>query len=179
MLGADQPGLAAIHQQQRRLVIRHVGLHRADDARCRRSQLGRARENLADFDAALAVFLNLNGEGTPRRSCARSAGSASAAPCRRIWPAPAWDRTYRRATAAVHEQMDDVLGLGRKVRVPRERAGWCRRGGCGLTIGALAEECCRAHAPDPSASAEQIAPAQQAVGLDCLMMRHIASFNLM
>jgi hypothetical protein len=56
------PRLAAIHQQQRRLVVRHVGVHRTNH-RDLVDALRDVREQLADFDPALAVFLNLNGDG--------------------------------------------------------------------------------------------------------------------
>ena len=41
--GPHQPRLAAVHQQQRRLVIGHVGVHRADDGDVV-DVLGRVRE---------------------------------------------------------------------------------------------------------------------------------------
>ena len=43
-----QPGLAAVHQQQRRLVVGHVGVHRADDAQVV-GALGDVREDVADL----------------------------------------------------------------------------------------------------------------------------------
>ena len=49
---------AAVHQQQRRLVGRDVGLHRADDADVV-DALAEFREELADLDARLAVLLEL------------------------------------------------------------------------------------------------------------------------
>ena len=61
--GADQPGVAAVHQQQRRLVVRHVGVHRADDADVVDATRRRAAKMLADFDAALAVLLELERRG--------------------------------------------------------------------------------------------------------------------
>ena len=60
--GALQAAVAAVHQHQRRLMIGHVGVHRADDAQVVDVLLGRAGEQLAHLDAALAVFLNLKGE---------------------------------------------------------------------------------------------------------------------
>ena len=58
MLGRIQPRLAAVHQHQRRLVVGHVGVHRADDAMS--SMLSAdVGEQLADLDAALAVLLEL------------------------------------------------------------------------------------------------------------------------
>ena len=53
-----QPRLAAIHQQQRRLVIRHIRVHRANH-RDVVDVLRRLRKQFAHFDAALAVFLEL------------------------------------------------------------------------------------------------------------------------
>ena len=53
---ADQPRVAAIHQQQRRLVVGHVGVHGADHAQV--IGAGRQmRKDVADLDAALAVLL--------------------------------------------------------------------------------------------------------------------------
>ena len=95
--GADQPGLAAIHQQQRRLVIRHVGVHRADDADVVDALATCGNISLTSMPL-WPYFWNLNGEGNAA-PVFRSVGRlASAIPCPRIWPAPAWDRTYRRAT---------------------------------------------------------------------------------
>ena len=81
----DQPGLAAVHQQQRRLVVRHVGVHRADDADVV-DVLGGVREQLADLEPALAVLLELERRGERGPGLALgAAGSASAAACRRTW----------------------------------------------------------------------------------------------
>ena len=96
--GADQPGFAAIHQQQRRLVVRHVGVHRADDADVV-DAFGDVGKDLADFDAALAVFLKFERRG--KRGAGLAFGSEVfdrqqfAGIFRR---APAWDRRCRRAT---------------------------------------------------------------------------------
>ena len=62
-------GVAAIHQHERRLVIGHVGVQGADyrdvvDAR------GDVREELADLDAALAVFLKREGRAKGRAGLA-------------------------------------------------------------------------------------------------------------
>ena len=62
--GTHLARLAAIHEQQRRLVIGHVGLHRANDTDVINAG-GRLFEELADLDAALSVFFELEG-GPPR-----------------------------------------------------------------------------------------------------------------
>ncbi len=58
----DLPGLAAVHEQQRRLVIGHVGVHGADDADVV-DAASRVREQVADLDADFAVPLKAEGRG--------------------------------------------------------------------------------------------------------------------
>ena len=83
MLGPLQSAVAAVHQHQRRLVIGHVGVHRADDAEVVDVLLGRAREQLADLDAALARTSGTRtASPAPRRSCARCGGWGPAGSCR-------------------------------------------------------------------------------------------------
>lgn len=75
--GAREAGVAAVHQHERRLMVGNVGVHGADhgdfvDAR------GDMREEFADLDTGLAVFLNSNGERNAApvfRSVLRSRGA--------------------------------------------------------------------------------------------------------
>ena len=53
--GADLPSRTAVHQQQRRLVVGHVGVHGADDGDVV-DRLGHVAEQLADLDPAFAVL---------------------------------------------------------------------------------------------------------------------------
>ncbi len=123
-----RPGLhrvAAVHQHQRRLVIGHLGVHRADDGDVV-DVLSRAGENLAHLDPAFAVLLKLERRGErrpglplgPQRFGERLSGMFSQSRLRieRI--------DVRRA--AVTEEVDYSLGLAGKVRRFRgERAsGW-------------------------------------------------------
>ena len=62
----DQPRFAAVHQQQRRLVIRHVRVHRANHRRCHRCILGHVRKHFADLDPALAILVKLERRGKRR-----------------------------------------------------------------------------------------------------------------
>jgi hypothetical protein len=54
--GADWLDVAGVHLDERGLVIRHIGVHGANDAAIV-DDAGEIRERLADFDAALAVTL--------------------------------------------------------------------------------------------------------------------------
>ena len=81
------------------LVARHIGVHRADDGDVV-DRLGDVAEDVADFDAALAVLAEL--EGRRQRGAGRPLGRQRAAGQRLagvLLRAPAWGRTYRRATA--------------------------------------------------------------------------------
>ena len=98
----DRLHVAAVHHQQRRLVIGDVGVHRADDADVVDAAAD-VRIEFADLDAALAVLVrSVNGElisgpvlhGRPgawndSRQRLTVAGFAGLA----------WDRRCRRATA--------------------------------------------------------------------------------
>ena len=83
MLGRDQPAVAAVHQHQRRLVIGHVGVHRADDADVV-DALGACAANSSLTSMPLWPYLlELERRAeAPRRSCARCGGSGAAAACR-------------------------------------------------------------------------------------------------
>ena len=62
--------LAGVHHQERRLVVGRVGVHRADDANVV-DDLADVREQLADLDAAVALFA----EGERRRQQAAALGA--------------------------------------------------------------------------------------------------------
>ncbi len=51
----DRLEIAGVHGQKRGLMVRHVGVHRADDAAIV-DDLGEIRESFVDFDTALAAF---------------------------------------------------------------------------------------------------------------------------
>ena len=63
-------------------MIGHVGIHRANDAHVVDVLLGRACEELADLDAALAVLLEANGEprAAPVLRSVRRVGPGSGLP---------------------------------------------------------------------------------------------------
>ncbi len=110
------PGFAAVHQQQRRLVIGHVGVHRANDADVV-DAAGGVREQVAHLDTGLAVSLKLErrGEGGAGLAFGAEVGArqqfAGVFRQRRL----GIERIDVRR-AAVHKQVDDALGLAEKVR---------------------------------------------------------------
>ena len=120
---ADQPRFAAVHQQERRLVIRHVRVHRADDADVVDVLRGVGEQISLTSSPLLPYFLNLNGDGKAapvRRSVRRFAVGSDL-------PAYFVERRLRvegidLRRPAVGEDVDDALRLGREVRLlGRER----------------------------------------------------------
>ncbi len=127
--GADArprlPRFAAVHQHQRRLMIGDVGVHRADHADVV-DHPGRVREQVADFDPALAVLLELEGRAHGRAGLALGGQIgrhrlAVVAVEHRLGV----ERVDVRRPA-VHEQVDDPLGPGSQRRAPWARAGLAR-----------------------------------------------------
>ena len=113
---ARQPRIAAIHQQQRRLVIRHIRVHRANH-RDVVDVLGDVRKQFAHLDAALAVLLELE------RRLKRRAGVALGLQIvhRQRLAVQFGQRRLRIERihvrrSAIREDVNDALGLGRKVR---------------------------------------------------------------
>ncbi len=122
--GALQAAVAAVHQHERRLMVGHVGVHRADDAHVVDVPLGRAGEELADLDAALAVLLERERRAQGRAGLALG---AEGRPGKRLAVVLRQQRLgikgvdLRRST--VHEQVDDLLGSrGEMRRLRRQRA---------------------------------------------------------
>ncbi len=70
--GPGKSGVAAVHQEQRSPVDRHVGVHGANDAHVVHA-LGRVGKQVADWNAALAVLLE--GESRCQGGSGRCAGS--------------------------------------------------------------------------------------------------------
>ncbi len=115
------PGIAAVHEHQRRLVIGHVGMHRTDH-RDLVDRLGRAGKKVADLDPALAIAAEFEWRRergpSPPFGPQRAGGQFLAGVLgehrlgiERIdvrWP-------------AVHEQVDDVLCFGREMRSARQQ----------------------------------------------------------
>ena len=125
--GPNLPGLAAVHKHERGLVVGHVGMHRANDGNVV-DVPGNVGEYLADFDAALAMFL----EAKRRRK--RRPGAPLGAQIRhRQLPAGVAQQGRLRiegvdvGRSAIHEEMNDALGLAGIMR----RARGQRRGADG------------------------------------------------
>ena len=116
MLGPRQPAVAAVHQHQRRLVVGHVGVHRADHA------------DVVDHAAAVwanssltsmplwPYFWNGTASAAPRRSCARCAGWARQRLAVVLVEQRLGVERVDVRRPAVHEQVDDPLGLAGEVR---------------------------------------------------------------
>ncbi len=131
---AGQTGLAAVHQHQRRLVIGNVRVHRADDAEIV-GMFAEVGKQLADFHAALAVLLEFERRGKGRSRLAFGAQvfvrqGFSRKPCQGGLGVEGVD--MRRP--AIQEDMNDVLGLGGKMRrLGGQRILELRRGGLRFT----------------------------------------------
>ena len=104
-------------------MIGHVGVHRANDAQVVNVRLGRAGEELAHLDAALAVLLERERRAQGRTGFALGAKSR---PGKRLAVVLRQHRLgveridVRRA--AIHEQMDDLFGpRGEMRRLGRQR----------------------------------------------------------
>ena len=138
--GPDLPGLAAIHQQQRRLVIRHIGAHGPDDADVV-DRLGGFRKKLADLDATLPVFLELE------RRAKRAAGLPLGREMNRDFLAVEFrqlglriERIHMRRSA-VHEKLDVAFDLrGKLRRFDRERIHRAGLGGARTENARLAHD---------------------------------------
>ncbi len=170
--GPDLTGIAAIQQQQRRLVIRHVGVHRADDADVVDALRG-LRENLAHFDPALPVFFEV-----VRRLVSRAGFPLGLQMLQRD-ALPVHRRELRFRVkgvhvrrSAVHEQVDDALRFAGKMRrARRERIE--ARSGVRLHPERLAQDAAqreRAHAH--AASGEEVAAGEKVVGETRSVMGH-------
>ena len=118
--GPGLPPLAAVHQHQRRLMIGHVGVHRADDAEVVGVRTGGSGEQLADLQTALPV---------PAKLERRAHGGAGLALGAEVGARQRLSVVLRQQglgvervdvrRAAVHEQVDDLLGPGGELGRPR------------------------------------------------------------
>ena len=148
-------------------MVRHVGVHRADDADVVDAR-GGMREQLAHLDAALAVALKLERrrEGGAGLALGRQVGRRQRLAGELVehrlgvkgidvrWP-------------TVHEQMDDALGLtGKMRRLGRQRgiaahAIWCQ---CRAHRQGTKQVCEAQHPEAHPATAKEIAPGKKPVG---------------
>ena len=145
---------AAVHHEQRRLVERHVGVHRLDDAQVV-GVAGKALEDLADLETALAMWFELERRAHQRARLALGLEIAARIRfaivlCQHGLVVKAVDV----GRAAVEKQVDDVLRLGREVwRLHGQQVG-ARCGGCGGR-----QQPRQAHHAQPrAASAQQLPP---------------------
>ncbi len=130
--GTRHPRFAAVHQHQRRFVVRHVGMHRTDHGNVV-DVPGCLGKQFADLDAAGTVLLELERRRERRARLALGAQIAAGQFLAGVF-------LQRRlgieridvAWTAVHEQMNDVLGLARKLRGARSHRVLIggARGGC-------------------------------------------------
>ena len=122
-------------------MVGHVGVHRADDADVV-DVLGGVREDLADFEPALAVLLRTckgDGKAAPvRRSVRRFAGRQRLAGI--LGQRGLGVERIDLARPAIGEDVDDLFGLGRELRLLRARAGYPRRLGVGGEEAGLAHQ---------------------------------------
>ena len=164
---SDEPRLATVHQHERRLVVGHVGVHRADHRDVVHA-LGRVRENLADLRAALSVPLEFV------RARIRRSGFALRPQVvhrkqltgvflqRRLWV----ERIHMRRPA-VEENVNHPLGLGREMRpLGQERRRRCRAGGVGQ------HRAKRQTAHADAAAGEKLAPRKKMVAQLWPVMLH-------
>ena len=147
-------------------MVWHVGAHRADHADIV-DALGGFREKLAHFDAALPVFLKLEHRRERRPGLALGPQVLR----RQRLPLVLGKRGLRVERVdvrrpAVHEQVDDALGLRRELGQPRRqrvdlpgRRGRFRSKQSGLLQQRRQRQAAHAHAT----AAEQIAPGKRMV----------------
>ena len=121
-------GVAAVHQHERRLVVGHLRIHRAHH-RDVIGELRGLREDLADFEAALAVGLELEGRGKRRAGLALG---------EEIFVGQLFPGIFRKRglgvervhmrRPTVEEEVDDALGATGEVRrLWRKRTNRLRR----------------------------------------------------
>ena len=113
--------VAGVHHQHRRLVVRDVGVHRADHADVVGARAD-VREELADLEAALAVALERERRLHQRAGLALGRDGAAR---QRLAVVLVEHRLRIEAVdlrqPAVHEQEDDVLGARGMVQARRRR----------------------------------------------------------
>ncbi len=170
--GANQPRFAAVHQQQRRLVIRHVGMHRTDDAQVV-DRLGQVREDFADFDPATARLVEFVGRGK------RGAGG----PFGRQMHGDRLAGVFRErrlgvervnmGCAAIEEQMNHPFRFGRQRRVlGQERIDRLGAAGHGREQPGLAEQIGQGQGAKAGAAAAQPIAARNRLGVDMGQIAH-------
>ncbi len=120
-------GLAAGHHQQRRFMIRNIGMHRTDHTKVIRAA-AKVWKQFADFKPRLTMFVKT------KRRFHQSARFSLRLFFRSGRPLPIVLRQLRLgikridlARPAIHEQMNDPLGSRREHRwLGRKRIGCCR-----------------------------------------------------
>ena len=127
--GPGQRVVAAVHQHERWLVVWHIRLHRAHHAQVIRV-LAEMRKHVTDRDAALPVANELEWR---RKRCTGQPLGHEVGDRQGFAVVPSQHRLGVKAVhvrqAAVHENVNDALGPGRKVRAAwRERIGQIRAG---------------------------------------------------
>ena len=167
-------GIAAIHQHQGRLVIGQLGLHRADD-RDVVDALADLRKQLADFDAALAVFLKLERRRKRRAGLSLGANIFDGQRFAGVFGQRGFgiERIDMRRPA-VEEKVNHPFGFGRKLRrFGRERVNRLFPGRGKKKKIRFAEgggKKPRAH--DPPAATQKIPPRQKRIFKAWLVMKH-------
>src|SRR5690606_40242727 len=109
------PGVATVEQQKRRLVVRHVGMHRTDDGDVV-DRLGRVVKQLAYLDATLTVVAELErgGHHRPGGALGAEVASGNGLPCHLVKQRLVVERVdMRRAT--IHEEVNYPFRLGGKM----------------------------------------------------------------
>ena len=122
--GPDQPRVSAVHQQDRRYMVGHVGLH-GTDHRDVVDALPDVGKNLTDFDPALTVALEL--EGRPHHGTGSAFGDQVHAPGEFLAVVFVEGRFVVEGIdvgrTAAQEQVNHAFGLGGKVWLPRRQRG--------------------------------------------------------
>jgi hypothetical protein len=163
-----EPAIAAIHEHQRGFVVRHVGVHRADDAEVV-GVFGGMAEKFADFEAGLAVAVK--GEGRSQSGAGGAFGFESFE----------WDRFavlqlegwfgvegVHLGWATVHEEVNDPFGPGSEMGT--REGGGIRGGGSGASR--IAEKSAEGEAAEAhAAAAEEIAAIEDDV-VSCEVVGH-------
>jgi hypothetical protein len=144
--------VAAVHEHQRRFVVGHLGVHRADDGDVV-DVGGGLREDLAHLDAAFTVFLELERRGKRGAGLALGAERFGQRLAGIFGQGRLGIERIDVRRAAVEEEVDDALGLAGKMRqAGRERAGGF---GCIGRATFVAEQPSQAEGTEPQAAAAE------------------------
>ena len=128
---SDQTRVAAVHQQERRLMIRHIRVHRPDD-RHLVNMLSGVLENLADRNAAFAIlleFVRRRKEVARRTFCPQIAARQRLAG--HFLELRFWIERVNVRWSTVHKEVDNVLRPWLEMRFLRQQriAGLARFAG--------------------------------------------------